>query len=48
MGKAEEQNVGASDLDLTEDDLTRLAEAFPVGAAADERYAPEQMDALAR
>jgi len=31
-----------------EDDLRRLAEAFPVAAATDERYAPEQMDALGR
>ena len=43
-----EENVGATDVELTEDDLRRLAEAFPAGAASGERYAPEQMSALGR
>jgi len=43
-----DENVGATDVELTEDDLDRLAEAFPAGAAAGERYAPEQMGALGR
>ena len=41
-----EQNVGASDLELTGDDLRALDEAFPPGAAAGERYAPAQMQRL--
>ncbi len=43
-----EENVGATDVELSEDDLLRLAEAFPAGVAAGERYAPEQMDAVGR
>jgi len=43
-----EENVGATDVELTEYDLRRLAEAFPAGAASGERYAPEQMSALGR
>ena len=43
-----EENVAATDVELSEDDLRRLAEAFPAGAAAGERYAPEQMGALGR
>ena len=34
-----EQNVGALDVELTEDDLARLDAAFPPGAAAGDRYA---------
>ncbi len=34
-----EQNAAASDVDLTADDLQRLDEAFPRGAAAGDRYA---------
>jgi aryl-alcohol dehydrogenase-like predicted oxidoreductase len=34
-----EQNAAASDLELTEDELERLDEAFPPGAAAGDRYA---------
>jgi aryl-alcohol dehydrogenase-like predicted oxidoreductase len=34
-----EQNAGAADVELTEDDLRRLDEAAPRGAAAGERYA---------
>ncbi len=43
-----EENVGATEVELSEDDLRRLAEAFPVGAASGGRYAPEQMRALGR
>ena len=34
-----EQNAAASDVELTEDDLQRIDEAFPRGAAAGDRYA---------
>jgi aryl-alcohol dehydrogenase-like predicted oxidoreductase len=34
-----EENAGAVNVELTADDLARLEEAFPVGAAAGERYA---------
>ncbi|MFZ3265446.1 MAG: aldo/keto reductase [Terriglobales bacterium] len=37
-----EQNVGALDVELSADDLRRLNEVFPFGAAAGERY-PEHM-----
>jgi aryl-alcohol dehydrogenase-like predicted oxidoreductase len=37
-----EQNVAALDVKLTEDDLRRIDEIFPTGAAAGERY-PEHM-----
>jgi aryl-alcohol dehydrogenase-like predicted oxidoreductase len=40
-----EENVGALDLALMQDDLRRLEEVFPQGAAAGTRY-PEQMMAL--
>jgi aryl-alcohol dehydrogenase-like predicted oxidoreductase len=33
-----EENVGAVDVELTDDDLRRLDEAFPKGAAAGDRY----------
>jgi aryl-alcohol dehydrogenase-like predicted oxidoreductase len=33
-----EENVGAVDVELTEDDLRRLDEAFPKGVAAGDRY----------
>jgi aryl-alcohol dehydrogenase-like predicted oxidoreductase len=33
------QNAAASDLELTEDELSELDEAFPPGAAAGQRYA---------
>jgi aryl-alcohol dehydrogenase-like predicted oxidoreductase len=33
-----EENVGASEVSLTREQLDRLAEAFPVGAAAGDRY----------
>src|SRR6195256_466442 len=37
-----EENVGALEIDLTIDDLRRLNEVFPTGAAAGQRY-PEHM-----
>jgi aryl-alcohol dehydrogenase-like predicted oxidoreductase len=40
-----EENAGALDIELTADDLLRLNEVFPFGAAAGERY-PEHMMAL--
>ena len=43
-----EENAAASDVSLTEDDLRRLDEAFPVGAAAGERYPAEGMHMLGR
>ena len=33
-----EENVAAVDVELSEDDLRRLEEAFPKGATAGERY----------
>ncbi len=33
-----EENVAAADVELTEDDLTALAEAVPPGAVVGERY----------
>jgi len=40
-----EENAGALDIELSADDLGRLNEVFPFGAAAGERY-PEHMMAL--
>ena len=33
-----EENAAAADVELTDDDLRRLDEAFPLGAAAGDRY----------
>lgn len=33
-----EENAGAIDVELTEDDLARLEQAFPKGATAGDRY----------
>lgn len=33
-----EENVGAVDIELTDEDLRRLDEAFPHGVAAGDRY----------
>ncbi len=41
-----EENVAAAEIELTEDDLRRLDEAFPVGAAEGERYPAEAMKGL--
>jgi aryl-alcohol dehydrogenase-like predicted oxidoreductase len=38
--------LGAIELELTGDDLARIEEAIPAGAAAGERYHPEQMAIL--
>ena len=43
-----EENAGAADVTLTEDDLTRIEEAMPRGSAAGERYSEEQMQAVGR
>jgi len=40
--------VAAAAIELGEEDLRRIEEVFPVGAAAGERYAPEQLRALGR
>ena len=34
-----EENAGAADVELTEEDLARTEDAFPKGATAGERYA---------
>jgi aryl-alcohol dehydrogenase-like predicted oxidoreductase len=38
--------LGALDIELNADDLARIEEAIPVGAASGERYQPEQMAIL--
>jgi aryl-alcohol dehydrogenase-like predicted oxidoreductase len=43
-----EENVGAADVVLTQEDLRRIEEAMPRGVAAGERYAAEQMRAVGR
>jgi aryl-alcohol dehydrogenase-like predicted oxidoreductase len=43
-----EENVAALDVQLTADDLRRLAEAFPRGAASGERYTEQMMKAVNR
>ncbi|GAC1519688.1 MAG: aldo/keto reductase [Thermoleophilaceae bacterium] len=43
-----EQNVAASDVDLSEDDLRHLDELFPVGVAAGERYPEAAMQTIDR
>ncbi len=43
-----EENAGASDVELTEDDLRRIEEAMPRGSAAGERYSEEMMRAVGR
>jgi aryl-alcohol dehydrogenase-like predicted oxidoreductase len=43
-----EDNAGATDVTLTEDDLARIEEAMPRGSAAGERYSEEQMRAVGR
>jgi aryl-alcohol dehydrogenase-like predicted oxidoreductase len=43
-----EENAAALDVQLTADDLRRLAEAFPRGAAAGERYTEQMMKAVNR
>lgn len=43
-----EENIGALDVRLSVDDLRRLDEILPPGAAAGTRYAAEQMRAVSR
>ena len=43
-----EENAGAADVELTEDDLRRIEEAMPRGSAAGERYSEEMMRAVGR
>ncbi len=41
-----EENVGALEIELTKEDLERINEAAPIGAAAGERYNAEMMRAV--
>ena len=43
-----EDNAGAADVTLTQDDLASIEEAMPRGSAAGERYAEAQMRAVGR
>src|SRR6202171_5480695 len=43
-----EENVGALSVKLTPEDLRRLEEAAPLGAAAGDRYSPQSMRAVNR
>jgi aryl-alcohol dehydrogenase-like predicted oxidoreductase len=43
-----EQNLQALEIELTDDDLQRIDEAFPMGAAAGTRYPAPAMAALNR
>jgi len=43
-----EENAGAADVTLTEEDLRRIEEAMPRGSAAGERYPEEQLRAMGR
>jgi aryl-alcohol dehydrogenase-like predicted oxidoreductase len=43
-----EENLGALDIRFTADELHRLDEAFPAGAAAGERYQPQGMQTVNR
>ncbi len=43
-----EENAGAADVSLTQEDLRRIEEAMPRGSAAGERYSEEQMRAVGR
>ncbi len=43
-----EENAGAADVALTQEDLRRIEAAMPRGSAAGERYAEEQMRAVGR
>jgi aryl-alcohol dehydrogenase-like predicted oxidoreductase len=41
-----EENVAAADIELDDDDIERLDEAFPVGAAEGERYPESAMKGI--
>lgn len=43
-----EENVGSLDVELTEEDLRRIEEAAPAGAAAGERYPEAGMQTVNR
>ena len=43
-----EENAAAADIALTEEDLARIEEAIPKGAAAGERYPEAQMQSVNR
>jgi aryl-alcohol dehydrogenase-like predicted oxidoreductase len=43
-----EENAAAAEIELTEEELERLDEVLPPGAAAGDRYAPEGMAAINR
>jgi aryl-alcohol dehydrogenase-like predicted oxidoreductase len=43
-----EENVGALEVVLTSEDLTRMDAAFPAGAVKGERYSEQAMKALNR
>jgi aryl-alcohol dehydrogenase-like predicted oxidoreductase len=43
-----EENAAALEVQLTSDDLRRLADAFPRGAASGERYTEQMMKAVNR
>ena len=43
-----EENAGAAEVTLTQEDLRRIEEAMPRGAVAGERYSEEQMRAVGR
>ena len=43
-----EENAGAADVELAEEDLRRIEEAMPRGSAAGERYSEEMMRAVGR
>ena len=43
-----EENAGAADVALTDEDLARIGEVMPRGSAAGERYPEEQMRAVGR
>jgi len=43
-----EENAGAADVTLSQEDLRRIEEAMPRGSASGERYAAEQMRAVGR
>jgi aryl-alcohol dehydrogenase-like predicted oxidoreductase len=43
-----EENVGALDVELTPEDLSRMDAAFPAGAAKGDRYSEQAMRALNR
>jgi aryl-alcohol dehydrogenase-like predicted oxidoreductase len=43
-----EENAGAADVTLTEEDLARIEEVMPRGSAAGERYSEQQMRSVGR